>query len=268
MARARLGQHFLVDRRVQRRIAEALRLTASHLVIEIGAGRGAMTALLAERAGRVIAVEIDPLLAAGLREKFSGQPRVQIVEGDILALPLADPGRRGWAEGLKARVFGNLPYYITSPILLRLFEHTGQFEEIVVMVQKEVAERLVAAPGSRDYGLLSVTAQFYTRPELLFKAPPGAFRPPPQVDSAVVRMTVAPRAGELGIADEKKFFGLVRAAFRQKRKTLVNNLKGLYRVERLTKALEQAGIPAGARAEALSLEQFAALFRALSEATG
>ena len=259
---ARLGQHFLVDGRVRQRILDALRLTREHLVVEIGAGRGAMTGLLAARAGRVVAVEVDPRLAAQLREKFSADPRIEIVEGDILTLPLDFSRAPVFSHSF---VFGNLPYYITSPILTRLFAHAGQFDEIVVMVQKEVAERLVAAPGSRDYGLLSVTAQFYTRPQLLFTIPPRAFHPRPQVDSALVRMTVAPRAAELEVADPEPFFRLVRAAFRQKRKTLVNNLKALYPAERLKRALEPSRIPPGARAEALSLEQFAALLQELNQ---
>ena len=247
---ARLGQHFLADRRVQQRILEALHLTPEDLVIEIGAGRGAMTGLLAEHAGRVVAVEVDPRLAAELREKFRGHPRVEIVEGDILTLPLEYP---------RARVFGNLPYYITSPILMRLFARAAQFDEIVVMVQKEVAQRLAAAPGSRTYGLLSVTARFYTRPELLFTIPPGAFRPAPQVDSALVRMRVAPH----GPPDEG-FFRFLRAAFHQKRKRLVNNLKALYGAERVKQAMERSGLPMGARAEEMSLEQFQALFLLLT----
>ena len=251
----KLGQHFLADGRVRQRILDALRLTREHTVLEIGAGRGAMTGLLASRAGRVVAVELDPQLAAGLRQKFAADPRVEVVESDILKMPLDYPG---------AKVFGNLPYYITSPILMRLFEHAGRFEEMVVMVQKEVAERLVAAPGSRDYGLLSVATQFHTRPELLFTIPPGAFRPQPQVDSALVRLTPRRPEAPLGPADKERFFRLLRASFAQKRKTLLNNLKGLYPAGRLQAAMEQAGVPARARAEELSLEQFSALDSALS----
>ena len=249
----KLGQHFLADTRVRQRIVEALRLTREHTVIEIGAGAGAMTGLLAERAGRVVAVELDAKLAAGLREKFASDPRVEVVEGDILRVPLDYPG---------VKVFGNLPYYITSPILLRLFEQAHQFEDLVVMVQKEVAERLAAAPGSRDYGLLTVTARFYTQPKLLFTVPPGAFRPPPKVDSALVRLR--PERKQVPGGDERGFFRLARASFARKRKTLVNNLKGLYPAGRLMAAMEQAGIPARARAEEVPLEQFFALYSALS----
>ncbi len=246
----RLGQHFLADSRYQQRIAEALHLTSADTVLEIGAGRGAMTRWLAERAGRVIAVELDPLLVADLRRTFSDHPGVEIVAGDILTVSL--PAGR-------MRCFGNLPYYITAPILLRLFEHAEQFDEILVMVQREVGERIVAQPGSRDYAFLSVTAQFYTRPKLLFTIPPGAFQPPPKVESALVRMVVEPR----GAADPA-FFRLLKAAFAQKRKTLFNNLKPVYGAEAARLALERTGIDGRSRAEQLPLERFQDLFRALS----
>ncbi|MCX6617714.1 MAG: 16S rRNA (adenine(1518)-N(6)/adenine(1519)-N(6))-dimethyltransferase RsmA [Acidobacteria bacterium] len=257
----RLGQHFLADRRVLARIADSVALDTECLVIEIGAGRGALTELMAARAGLVIAVEVDPPLAALLRQKFGGSSRVRVVEADILQLDLrrlaAETGFR------RAKAAGNLPYYITSPILLRLFEFSGLFEDLTVMVQREVAERLAAAPQSRDYGLLSVTAQYYTCPELLFCIPPGAFRPPPRVDSALVRMAVAPRGGELGIRDEAAFFRFLRACFQQKRKTLVNNLKRLPAIRQVTAALESLGLSGFARAEELSLEQLASLFSVL-----
>jgi 16S rRNA (adenine1518-N6/adenine1519-N6)-dimethyltransferase len=259
----RLGQHFLADRRYRARTAAALRLDESCVVLEIGAGRGALTELLAQHAGLVLAVEVDPPLAAVLREKFAGDQRVRVVEADILQLDLH---RLMSESGLpRAKVAGNLPYYITSPILLRLFGQAQLFEEIVVMVQLEVAERLAARPGSRDYGLLSVTAQYYTRPELLFRIPPGAFQPPPQVDSALVRMPVAPRGGELGVADEAAFFRFLRACFAQKRKTLVNNLKALHGAEKVKAVLEARHLSSAARAEQLTLDQFAALHRELQK---
>lgn len=255
----RLGQHFLADRRLLARIADSVALDAECLVIEIGAGRGALTELLAARAGLVIAVEVDPPLAALLRQKFGGSSRVRIVEADILALDLrrlvAETGFR------RAKAAGNLPYYITSPILLRLFEDASLFEDLTVLVQREVAERLAAAPKNRDYGLLSVTAQYYTRPELLFRIPPGAFQPPPKVESALVRMAVAPRGGELGIRDEAAFFRLLRACFQQKRKTLLNNLKRFCAREQVAAALRSLGLGGSVRAEELSLEQLATLFK-------
>jgi 16S rRNA (adenine1518-N6/adenine1519-N6)-dimethyltransferase len=255
----RLGQHFLADRRLLARIADSVALDTECLVIEIGAGRGALTELLAARAGLVVAVEVDPPLAALLRQKFSGSSRVRVVEADVLQLDLrglvAETGFR------RAKAAGNLPYYITSPILLRLFEFSGLFEDLTVMVQREVAERLAAAPKNRDYGLLSVTAQYYTRPKLLFRIPPGAFQPPPKVESALVRMAVAPRGGELGIREEAAFFRFLRTCFQQKRKTLVNNLKRFCASERVTAALRSLGLGGSVRAEELSLEQLAALFK-------
>ena len=245
----RLGQHFLASQRYQQRITETLHLTAADTVLEIGAGRGAMTRWLAERAGRVIAVELDPPLVAELRRTFAGNPHVEILEGNILTVPL--PAGR-------MRCFGNLPYYITAPILMRLFEHASQFDEIVVMVQKEVGERIAAQPGSRDYGLLSVTAQFYTRPKLMFTIPPGAFQPPPKVESALVRMVVEPRD-----AANPEFFRLLKVAFAQKRKTLYNNLKAAFGAENARRALERTGIAASSRAEQLPLERFRELFVAL-----
>jgi 16S rRNA (adenine1518-N6/adenine1519-N6)-dimethyltransferase len=242
-----LGQHFLQDPGYRQRIAGALELRGGETVIEIGPGRGAITELLAERAGRLVAIEIDGRLAAGLRERFQDHPQVEVVQADILEAPL-DYG--------PARVIGNLPYYITSPILLRLFERAAQWERIVVMVQREVAERLVAAPGTRAYGLLSVTAQYYTQPRLLFRIPQGAFQPRPKVESAVVRMDPAPRR----FPYEAEWFRLVRAAFRQKRKTLMNNLRGMWAADDLRRALGDCGLPASARAEELSIAQFERLF--------
>ena len=267
--RARLGQVFLRDSRVERRIIEELRLRSDDVVLEIGAGPGNMTARLAESAAQVVAVELDPKWAAALRQRFAGKPRpqsqVQVLEADILDLSVEDVARAAGRERIK--VFGNLPYYITSPCLLHLFRYYAAIEEIVVMVQREVAQRIVAipgaGPGSADYGLLSVTCQYYTRPKLLFSIPPEAFRPRPQVHSALVRMTVAPQKEALGIEDEEAFWKWMRAAFAQKRKTLVNNWKGLCEPERLRAAMESQQINVRARAEALSLAQLAGLHRAL-----
>ena len=257
----RLGQHFLIDHHVRRRIVEALRLQPESLVVEIGAGRGVLTQLLAERAGRVAAIEVDPHLVAFLRKKFAAHPRIRVVEADILKLPLPSlVSELGYA---RAHAVGNLPYYITSPILMRLFACADWLEQIVVMVQREVAERLTAGPGGRDYGLLSVTTQYHTHPELLFHIRPGAFRPPPKVESALVRMIVARRDAELGIDDRQGFFAFVRVCFQQKRKTLRNNLKGRYPAEQIGSALETLGQGSGTRAETLSLAQFAILYKLL-----
>jgi 16S rRNA (adenine1518-N6/adenine1519-N6)-dimethyltransferase len=260
--RAYLGQVFLTDRRIIGRIITALELQPGDAILEIGAGPGTMTELLSAQVAKLWAVELDGKLAAGLREKFAGAPNVEVIEADILKVSIDALCQASGRE--RTRVFGNLPYYITSPCLLHLFQSHSRISDIVVMVQREVAERIVAAPGAEDYGLLSVTSQFYTDPEILFSIPPQAFRPPPQVVSALVRMPVNNKRNELGIADEKTFWRLVQAAFAQKRKTLFNNWKPLCDPERLRQAMEGQGIDLRARAETLSLEQFAGLARSLS----
>jgi 16S rRNA (adenine1518-N6/adenine1519-N6)-dimethyltransferase len=262
--RARLGQNFLIDQRVEQKIVDALGLGPEDTVFEIGAGRGNMTELVAQQAAAVVAVELDWKLAAHLRKKFEGNPKVRVLEQDILELNIDNAAREAGKE--KIKVFGNLPYYITSPCLMHLFHYHRSIEEIVVMVQEEVARRIVAKTGSPDYGLLSLTCQYYTQAELLFTVGPRSFSPPPKVRSGVVRMRVAPRRDALGIKpnDEWTFWSLLRQAFSQRRKTLYNNWKAAVREERLRAAMDKLGIDARSRAEALSLEQFAALFEALS----
>jgi len=266
----KLGQNFLVDPDAMQRIVDALGDVSATTVVEIGPGDAALTELLARRAGRLIAVELDRVLAAQLRMRFSPMPNVEVLEADILQVDLgtvlgSTPGplRDLRPTGLfKARVVGNLPYYITSDILLKLFSAAGRIEMLVLMVQKEVADRIAAAPGSRDYGLLSATAQMYGPVELLFEVGPEAFRPPPKVRSAVFRMTIHPRFAELGV-DESGFLGFLKTLFAQKRKTLSNNLKAAYRSQAAAAALARAGIAPSARAEAISLEQMAKLYREL-----
>ena len=231
----KLGQHFLASDQAALRIVEALGDISDATVLEIGPGRGAITDLLARTARRLIAVELDRVLSAQLRMKFNMQPNVEIIEGDILTIELdtvfgAKPGslRTGLSFAPDpARVVGNLPYYITSDIVLRLLEYHRYFSTIVIMVQKEVAERLAALPGSRDYGLLSATAQLYGRVEQLFTLPPGAFAPAPKVHSSVIRITIKPRLQSLRVA-EAEFIGFLKLCFGQKRKTLWNNLKTRY----------------------------------------
>lgn len=267
----KLGQHFLNDPSVASRIVEALGELSQSTVLEIGPGRGALTSMLGRRARRVIAVEADRVLAAQLRMKFSLAPNLEIIEGDILAVDLdtlfgPKPGstRPGMEQAPdRVRVVGNLPYFITSEILLRLFEYRKYFETIVLMVQKEVADRLAAHPGTKDYGLLTATAQLYSRVEKLFAVAAGSFSPPPKVQSAVVRLALTPRLEKLGI-NEAEFMGFLKLSFAQKRKTLWNNLKVRYASEDLTGAMRRARIEPGVRAEALSLEQSAALFRELT----
>jgi 16S rRNA (adenine1518-N6/adenine1519-N6)-dimethyltransferase len=266
----KLGQHFLVGEDYASRIADALGDVSQATVLEIGPGRGALTSLLAARARRLIAVELDRVLAAQLRLQFGMSRNVEVIEADILSIdfdslfgPKPGLGRPGMElRPQPARVVGNLPYGITSDILLRLFEFARYFETLVIMVQREVADRIAASPGGREYGMLSATAQLYARVEKLFTLPPGAFNPPPKVHSTVLRLTLQPRQEELGVAGDG-FIDFLRLSFGQKRKTLWNNLKSGYEEASLRQALAEAKIKPTARAETLSLEQSAALYRAL-----
>lgn len=268
----KLGQHFLIDHSAASRIVESVPDLAHSTVLEIGPGRGALTSLLARQARRVIAIELDRVLAAQLRMKFALTPNVEVIEGDILAIDfdtLFGPKPGSTRPGMnhqpdRVQVVGNLPYFITSDILLRLFAYRKYLETIVLMVQREVGERLAAQPGKSEYGLLSATTQLYTRVEKIFTLPPEAFSPPPKVHSAVVRLTVESRIEGLGVS-EPGFINFLKLAFGQKRKTLWNNLKLDYEAGRLRAAVQKAGIKPNVRAEALSLEKTAALFRALSD---
>lgn len=252
------------------KIVEALGDISATTVIEIGPGQAALTDRLAARAGRLIAVELDRVLAAQLRMKFSRHPNVDIVEADVLSVDFATllGSRPGPLRDLRptdvptAKVVGNLPYYITSDILLHLFRFHRRIESIVIMVQLEVADRIAAAPGSSDYGLLSATAQLYGRWEKLFRLPPGAFNPPPKVDSAVLRMFAAPRFDELGV-DEAGFIAFLKSLFGQKRKTLANNLKGTFQTSEVNNAIAAAGLRPDVRAEAVSLDAMATLYKTL-----
>jgi 16S rRNA (adenine1518-N6/adenine1519-N6)-dimethyltransferase len=268
----KMGQHFLNSESAAQRIVDALGDVSEATVLEIGPGRGAITDLLARKARRLIAVELDRVLSAQLRMKFSMHPNVEIIEGDILTIELntvfgLKPGMLH--SGLNftpepARVVGNLPYYITSDILLRLFEYHRYFSTIVIMLQKEVADRLAASPGSRDYGLLTATALLYGRVEKLFTLPPGAFAPAPKVHSSVVRITIKPRLESLRVP-EAEFIAFLKLCFGQKRKALWNNLKTQYDEDVLRAALAKSGVKPAIRAEALPLERTAALFRTLRD---
>ena len=278
--RPKLGQHFLTSDSFAAQIVDALGDVSQSTVLEIGPGRGVLTSLLAKRARRLIAVELDRVLAAQLRLRFGMFSNVEVIEADILSIDfdslfgpkpgLSRPGIE--FKPAPAQVIGNLPYYITSDILLRLFDYAKYFETLVILVQREVADRIAAKPGSRDYGLLSATAQLYARVEKLFTLPPGAFSPPPKVHSTVLRLTMAPRQHELGLAgsglsgngqDKDGFMDFLKLSFGQKRKTLWNNLKSAYPEPSLRAALAQARVKPAARAETLSLEESATLFRAL-----
>ena len=268
--RPKLGQNFLADVGAAEKIVDALGDVSESVVMEIGPGKGALTQALARRAKRLIAVELDRMMSAELRFKYRLQPQVEIIEADVLKLDFRTVLNRtiGPLNDLRplkpspARVVGNLPYYITSDILLRLFEFHDQFDVIVIMVQREVADRIAAGSGSRDYGLLSATAQLYAKVEKLFTLPPQAFAPPPKVHSTVLRMTIAPRFAELQIKPVE-FIGFLKTAFAMKRKTLLNNLKKDYSEEMIRSTLKESGVRSDVRAEALPLETTAQVFRRL-----
>jgi len=258
-AKPKLGQNFLHDAGAIRRIVAALGDIADETVVEIGPGNGAITGVLAHHAARVIAVEVDRELAGRLRA-FLASERVSIVEHDVLEFDFAAIAKQA---GRKLLVVGNLPYYITSPILLHLARSHAALGRAVLMVQREVADRITAEPGSRDYGLLSITAQMYGPVERLFTLPPGAFSPPPQVHSTIFRWRFAPRFSALRVS-EQEFLAFARKAFAQKRKTLANNLRAAgFPQPAVQAALAQAGIGPSARAETLSMEELAGVFHAI-----
>ncbi|MGA2808052.1 MAG: 16S rRNA (adenine(1518)-N(6)/adenine(1519)-N(6))-dimethyltransferase RsmA [Terracidiphilus sp.] len=258
----KLGQNFLDDPQAVERIASSLGDLSGRTVAEIGPGRGAITGALAARAAHVLAIELDAELAACLRTEFSAESpvRVTVIEQDVLTFDFAAASK---AAGEKLPVAGNLPYGITSPILLKLAASHAALDRAVLMVQREVADRVTARPGSRDYGLLSITAQMYGPADRLFTLPPSSFSPPPEVHSTVFRWRFAPRFKELGL-EEASFLRFVRQCFAQKRKTLANNLRGAGIPSATVAAvLTQAAIDPQARAEALSIETFAALWHCL-----
>jgi 16S rRNA (adenine1518-N6/adenine1519-N6)-dimethyltransferase len=259
--RARLGQHFLADRRFQNRIAGLLDLRPGEPVVEIGPGRGAMTALLAERADRVIGIEFDRGLARGLRQTFAANPRVEILEADILRTDLRSLLlERGAAQCF---MFGNLPYYITSPILHHVLRFADSIRAMGLMVQREVAARIEAQPGSRDYGYLSVFVQAHADPQILLDIPPGAFSPRPRVHSSLVLFQMHAKDGRQPEARQEEFLKFVQRCFAQKRKKLVNNLLPFVPRGAVKETLTALSIPENARAEDLTLAQFHALFDGL-----
>ena len=254
MSPEKLGQHFLSDTSWQERIAREVRID-NGVWVEIGAGHGEMTMHLAERASKVFGIELDPRLARGLREVTAPCKNVEIIESDVMAVDFEKLTR-----GERFSVYGNLPYYITSPILHRLFEHVERIAAIHVVIQFEVAVRIVAQPGRRDYGYLSVASQWFGRPEIAFRIPQGAFQPPPKVGSALVSFRMPGARASNTVADENAFLDFVKECFAQKRKTLRNNLR-VRLGTRTGDILEEAGLSADARAEQLTVPQFAELFR-------
>ena len=262
-ARKKYGQNFLIDANVIRGIIDAAQITKDDCVLEIGPGIGSMTQLLSEAAGRVVCVEIDESLRPVLAETLEESENVKILWQDILKTDL-----RGicdeYNEGKPLKVVANLPYYVTTPILMQLLEQKNVFRSITVMVQKEVADRIRSGPGNKEYGALSLAVQYYAEPEAVMTVSPSCFIPRPGVDSSVLCLKAY--AEPPVECSEKVMFGLIRAAFNQRRKTLANAISHGYCLggkqytrEEVTEALEEIGMPAAVRGEALSLEQFAQL---------
>lgn len=258
-----MGQNFLIEGWVPRDIAEASGAAPGCGVLEVGPGIGPLTQELSRRAGRVVSVELDRSLLPILSETMAGRENVEIVPGDILKTDLAALTAEKF-PGLTPLACANLPYNITSPAITALIQ-AGVFAAITVMIQREVALRICARPGTPDYGAFSVFCQYHTAPELLFEVPPSCFIPAPKVTSAVLRMTPRPAPAE--VDDEAHFFRVVRAAFAQRRKTLANSLSaslgGSCGKQAVARAIEACGLPAAVRGERLSISEFAALSRAL-----
>ena len=275
-AKKSLGQNFLIDTRVSHRIVEAVSPQTTDIIVEIGPGTGALTSLLAQRAGRVIAVELDRRLAEELRSKLAASENVSVMWHDALTLDWGEliSGAESEFIALRAgitprvRVVANLPYYISTAIIEKLLKQRGRIFDMTLMLQKEVVDRIATGPGSRDYGYLSVAVQYHCEASKLFDVRPEAFKPAPRVDSAVVRLMIRDKPA-VEVQNESRFFAVVRACFAQRRKTILNNLKAA--VSQMSfrsspeEALRAAGVEPKRRAETLSLAEFAALTAALDE---
>ncbi len=259
-----MGQHFVQDPNILRKIVAEASLEAEDVVVEIGAGLGSLTSPLAERARRVYALEIDPRLARTLRERFSRMEQVEIIQGDALKFDFA-PLHQKW--GQKMKVVANLPYEISSPMIFRLLKEREYFSLLVLMLQREVARRIIARPGTKDYGPLSLWTQLYTHAAIAFSVGPKAFHPAPKVESAVVRFEILPEK-RIEAEVEKTLREVIRSAFTYRRKTLSRALQsGNFShlpPQKIQEALGAVGIPPLARGETLTLEQFGKLARLLS----
>ena len=263
----KFGQNFLIDTHVLERIISEAGVTKDDFVVEIGPGIGTMTQYLCETAGAVAAVEIDKNLIPILHDTLSEYDNVDIINQDILKVDIAALAEEK-NGGKPIKVVANLPYYITTPIIMGLFESHVPIESITVMVQKEVADRMQCGPGTKDYGALSLAVQYYAKPEIVANVPRNCFMPRPSVGSAVIRLTRHEKP-PVEVADEKLMFRLIRASFNQRRKTLVNGLKNAsdlsFSKEQIEAAIEAIGQPLTIRGEALTLEQFAALSNQFSK---
>lgn len=257
----KFGQNFLIDPNVLERIMDAAEITGEDCVLEIGPGIGTMTQYLCERARHVISVEIDKNLIPILEDTLAAYDNKTIINEDILKVDMNRLAEE-YNGGKPMKVVANLPYYITTPIIMGLFENKVPLKSITIMVQKEVADRMQEEPGTKDYGALSLAVQYYARPEIVANVPPNCFIPRPNVGSAVIRLTRY-EDPPVTVKDEKKMFELIRASFNQRRKTLVNGLGNARNLnlskDRITKALEEMGLSPMVRGETLSLEQFARL---------
>ena len=263
----KFGQNFLIDTHVLDKIIQSANITEDDMVLEIGPGIGTMTQYLAQAAGKVIAVEIDKNLIPILEDTLSGYDNVCVINEDVLKLDLkklADEEN----NGKPVKVVANLPYYITTPIIMGLFENEVPVESITVMVQKEVADRMQTGPGNKDYGALSLAVQYYADPYIVANVPPNCFMPRPKVGSAVIRLTCH-QEKPVQVQDEKLMFNIIRASFNQRRKTLVNGLKNSQEIpfskEQIEQALGMCGLSLSVRGEALTLAQFAQLANAFTE---
>ena len=266
-AKKRYGQNFLIDEHVLCRIIEGSGITKDDTVLEIGPGIGTLTQVLCERAGHVIAVEIDKDMIPLLNENLSEYDNYELINEDILKINLAAL----LGENKKARVVANLPYYITTPIIMQLLENKLPIESITVMVQKEVADRMQAKPGGKDYGALTLAVRYYSQAEVIASVPPSCFIPRPGVDSAVIRLSCYDKP-PVQAKDEEKLFEIIKAAFAQRRKTLANALKNYQKLclsrERVEAALTEMGLNADIRGEKLSLTEFAELTDLLFPSSG
>ena len=257
----KFGQNFLIDTRILEGIIQAARVTKEDFVLEIGPGIGTMTQYLCEHAREVVAVEIDQNLIPILKDTLSEYDNVEVIHDDILKIDINQLARER-NGGKPIKVVANLPYYITTPIIMGLFESHVPIDSITIMVQKEVADRMQVGPGTKDYGALSLAVQYYAKPEIVLNVPPSCFMPQPKVGSAVIRLT-RHEVPPVDVKNEKLMFALIRASFNQRRKTLANGLNNFPQIslskEQIQECIVELGVPVTVRGEALSLEQFATL---------